>query len=62
MGYDPGNWSASVHRKLTMSEAFTEACEEGLSLLEELLGTVSEEKSRFEGKTISPAFLVRGLP
>ena len=56
--FDRENLSTSVS-ELTMSEVFAEACKEGLSLLEELLGTISEEKSRFEGKTISPAFLVR---
>ena len=42
-----------------MTEALTEACTQGIALLDDLLGTVAEEHSRFEGKTISPAFLVR---
>mmetsp|Transcript_5989 Transcript_5989/g.11683 ORF Transcript_5989/g.11683 Transcript_5989/m.11683 type:complete len:216 (-) Transcript_5989:665-1312(-) len=40
-----------------MSQALTEACTQGQALLDDLLGTVSEESSRFEAKTISPAFL-----
>lgn len=35
------------------------ACKSGIDLLDELMGTNIEESSRFEGKALSPSFLVR---
>jgi len=41
-----------------MTEPLVEACEMGEKVLTDLMGTVTEEDSRFESKGLSPAFLV----
>ena len=44
-----------------MTEPLVEACEMGEKVLTDLMGTVTEEDSRFESKGLSPAFLVCDL-
>ena len=43
-----------------MSEVFLESCQAGGELLSHLLGE-SEQRTRFEGKAVSPALLVSTL-
>lgn len=38
--------------------ALEAACKSGIDILDELMGTNIEERSRFEGKALSPSFLV----
>lgn len=50
----------TVIQMATTKEMVLEAaCKSGIDILDELMGTEIEERSRFEGKALSPAFLVR---
>lgn len=43
----------------TKEMALEAACKAGTDILDQLMGSETEENSRFEGKAISPSFLVR---